>query len=158
MINYIKGDLFRYIHLVKREYPGINIVIPHIVNDIHAWGSGFVVPLGDKYPKARLDYLNNSDLKLGVTQIVQVEPTVGVSNMCAQKGIRPIGEEGKSPIRYWALCNCLKETDEYMSKLGNYIVMAPKLGSLRSGGKWEIISELIIETMVNAKIINVYEL
>ena len=28
-------------------------LIAHICNDIGAWGKGFVVPLGQKYPKAK---------------------------------------------------------------------------------------------------------
>jgi hypothetical protein len=142
MIKYVTGDLFEDI--------GQEVVICHVVNNIHAWGSGFVVPLGKKYPKSKECYLNWKDIKLGDTQFVLGEDnSVIVANMCAQNGISNYSRtKNVRPLNYGALASCMEDVAErifeedvfYDSKLS---IKAPLFGSALAGGDWNIIEELI---------------
>ena len=89
-IKYIVGDLFAPIAANPNK-----IVIPHICNDIGAWGAGFVVPLGKHFSKAKerySDWVNkrwkNSGIpfKLGETQYVRINEQITVMNM-SSKGL-----------------------------------------------------------------------
>ena len=155
MIRYRTGDLFYHAGYDKRD-----IVICHITNDIKAWGSGFVVPLGKKYPKAKEDYLNTSQY-LGKTNFVCVDRSTGsslengeegsiwVANMCAQRNIK--SNVNQKPIRYSALVSCMEEVKrlielyKYTNYIGDPVIYAPKFGSCRAGGNWDFIEELINE-------------
>ena len=54
--RYIVGDLFRLMPNHGPETQTPPVVIPHICNDLGGWGSGFVVPLGKRYPEAERAY------------------------------------------------------------------------------------------------------
>lgn len=167
MIEYVKGDLFDNI-------PKGNVLIPHIVNDIGAWGSGFVIPLGEKFPEAKKRYLHRDKQcyqSLGRCQFVlcklEMDRGVTVANMCAQTGImgHSTGDRAKvnsKPIRYAALVKCLEKVEGYckVSKDCKHPVdiLAPKFGSDRAGGNWDFIEELIEEIVVSAKSITIFEL
>lgn len=157
MINYINGDLF--------DQPKLsgNIIIPHIVNNIGAWGSGFVIPLGEAHPIAKEAYLNdyraykNAKLPmLGVCRVVNCDHGIYVANMCAQTGImsHSTGDRlsvNHKPIRYAALIKCMQKVAGAAHYLDASIV-APKFGSDRAGGTWEFIEELIEEIWCNVKV------
>jgi hypothetical protein len=52
--KYVVGDLFG---LMPNYGPETQTpLIPHICNDLGGWGSGFVVPLGKRYPEAEAAY------------------------------------------------------------------------------------------------------
>lgn len=142
MITYRVGDLFE--HIPDNE----TVLIPHITNNIGAWGSGFVLPLSKKYPEAEAAYRAYQP-ELGTVQRVKVGDHVWVYNMCAQHGIRskstgPRSAINNKPIRYASLCDCMRKV-----AVGHnpdyYKIYAPKFGSDRSGGTWEFIEELIDE-------------
>lgn len=158
-ITYVKGDLFCNIPKQKRT-----IVIPHICNTIGAWGSGFVLPLAEAYPNAKQCYLNEhnrNDLKLGEIQIVKsINSNVYIVNMIAQDGIssRSTGDRSRvnaKPIRYAALCQCLKQVNSFFFDADVY---APKFGSGLAGGNWDFIEELIDEILVDVKDIYIFSL
>ena len=151
VVKYVKGDLFTQI----RE-PSYHYIIPHIVNDIGAWGSGFVVPLGNYYPEVKERYLSDYELgwiKLGKTDFIYVpKGQITVANMCAQTGIG----KTKKPIRYEALVSCMRtvvshiKMDDRLNEQMNCPtlptkIIAPKFGSDRAGGNWDFIEELINE-------------
>lgn len=119
-------------------------MIIHVCNDVGGFGKGFVVPLANKYPQTKLEYLKwykSGNLKLGEVQFVQVEPNICVANMIAQHDIK--WKKGIPPIRYPALKECLKKI--YEKALNeNYIVASPRIGCVLAGGLWEIV-ELIIQ-------------
>jgi len=144
MIKYVIGDLFDHIPQNKQ------IIICHITNNIGAWGSGFVVPLGQCFPEARRQYLLFPQ-QLGETQFVKCGNVI-VANMCAQSGImsHSTGDReyvNEKPIRYAALANCLIQVKDYAMKKCDLDVeiYAPAFGSDRAGGDWYIISELLNE-------------
>lgn len=145
-IKYVKGDLFDNI----KGFSGYTI-IPHVVNNIGAWGSGFVVPLGKIFPLSKKMYLKHwESLKLGDVQLVRCSDSITVANMFAQEGISGlstgVGPISSKPIRYVALVKCLENIRNVIdnSKTPCRIV-APQFGSLRSGGSWDLIEELINE-------------
>lgn len=160
-ITYIWGDLFEGIPMpLDRD---VSIVIPHICNNIGAWGSGFVVPLGNKYPMSRKVYLaknEDSGLELGTVHYAHVDSKVYVANMIAQDGIsaKSTGNRHRvnsKPIRYAALCKCLEEVNNQFADCDIY---APKFGSGLAGGNWEFIEELIDEILTDVRSIYVFSL
>ena len=153
MINYVNGDLFAAVKTEKRRYG-----IPHIVNNIGAWGSGFVIPLGKSVPLAKARYKADCPV-LGEVQVVPIiEPgewahTKDLSlvfNMCAQNGIsgRSTGPEDKvnsKPIKYEALVKCMATVRQVLKTHEIDVIYAAKFGSFRAGGNWSFIEELIEE-------------
>lgn len=153
MINYITGDATEPI-----EKPA---VILHIVNDVGAWGKGFVLPLGEKYPAARQAYFQNR-LSLGENQFVTVteDRSVVVVNMCAQAGVGRW--HGVPPIRYVSLMNCLNEVrdklgqvydsnaDRYRngySGLRGFSIHMPRIGCGLAGGSWDVVGPIVQEIL-----------
>jgi len=144
-ISYRIGNLFDFLPQNKVVF------IPHIVNDIKAWGSGFVIPLGRKFPQAMNSYLDKRELILGNTDIVNIDNKIVVHNMISQKGT--INRYNAKPIKYLALINCLKILKQDISEfvLANNMgysdveIHAPAFGSNRAGGSWLVINELIEE-------------
>jgi hypothetical protein len=157
-IEYITGDLFKHIP----TNPTNPIVIPHIVNNLKIWGSGFVIPLGNYFPKAKNEYLNMDEkhICLGNTQIIDVSNNIFIANMIAQEGIcsRSTGDRkfvNDKPIRYAALCKCLSTIN---NSCYGFDVYAPKFGSGLAGGNWDFIEELIEEILTNVNTIKVFSL
>ena len=136
MLSYVKGDLFQNI-------PKQKCILPHIVNSVGLWGSGFVIPLGHHYSEARRIYINTpkANLVLGEVQLAIVD-NVTIVNMIAQKGI---GSQNGPPIRYEALVKCMSWIRLYCNIKHIDRIIAPKFGSQRAGGRWEFIEILIKE-------------
>lgn len=150
LIQYNVGNLFEMLPS-KSNTPTI---IGHIVNNIGAWGSGFVIPLGRKFPLAKSQYemwSQNQDpnlaFELGNCQIVNVEEGVYVANMCAQEGI--MNPANHVPIRYEALCKSLRTVADFCQRAFDckVNVHSPAFGSERAGGKWSVIEPLIEEIL-----------
>lgn len=142
MLNYLVGDLFQ---LIPTDTPSSKFIC-HIVNNQYAMGSGFVVPLMKKYPEVYPAYMNCPILALGETQFVPIqrndEGPIWVSHMCAQNGL--IGANNPKPIKYVALTQCMEKVAKCCAaKKGE--IWAPMFGSLRAGGNWSFIEELINE-------------
>lgn len=148
-INYKTIDLFEYVEQLGNK----SKIIIHVCNDKGAWGAGFVVPLGVKFPLAKDSYRSLADqdlLELGETEFVCVdeENNTFVGNMVAQT----LGwERGRPPIRYESLLQCLKEVAEFaeypLENKKEIEIIAPRFGAGLAGGKWEIIEELIQQTI-----------
>lgn len=156
-IEYKIGDLFESIFSIKNLYSRKNkVIIPHIVNSIGCWGSGFVIPLGYEWPDVREQYINwyktgydferFLPFELGKSQIIRVEKNIFVVNMIAQQGILTL--DNPHPIDYTALSSCMSDVRELAHHLTTYFkcqieIHAPAFGSCRSGGDWKNISALI---------------
>ena len=168
-MKYVKGDLFDFLDKEKRS-----VLIPHITNNIGAWGSGFVMALSNRWPiynenrqpftqsPEAVYHEHESSKTLGETWVCCTELSfqagnpkmVCVANMCAQDGIMSMstGDRKKvnsKPIRYDALATCMEEIGEWIlhptdSPL-DMMILAPKFGSLRAGGDWNIIEGMIEE-------------
>ena len=144
-LRYLIGDATQPVNLPT--------IISHICNDVGAWGRGFVVPLAQRYPKAKAEYKKLCDFKkedfpyrleLGQTQIFEVDEGIYVANMIAQYGIR---WEGKvPPIRYEALKTAL--TTVYTFALQNSLTVSmPRIGAGLAGGDWNVIEGVILDVM-----------
>lgn len=158
-IKYIEGDLFEA--LKKLDYAD-NVFVPHVCNSQGAWGSGFVVPLGNVYPAARDCYLNwcgygstkawhldndSVPFEIGQTQLVIAsnDPGIIIANMVAQHmgGIRP--------LMYNHLVTCMDYVANMAVKL-EASIMCPMFGSMRAGGNWDFIAELIEDCWLDREI------
>jgi O-acetyl-ADP-ribose deacetylase (regulator of RNase III) len=127
-------------------------VIAHVCNNVHKWGKGFVLSLDKRWSEPKNVFLN-LDTKLGYVHFVTVEKGIFVANMVAQNGI--MSRYNKTPIKYNALSECLKCVYEF-SKINNYSVHMPKIGSGLAGGDWNII-EKIIENIFFDTEVYIYE-
>jgi hypothetical protein len=138
------------------------VAIPHIVNDLGAWGAGFVVPLAKNYPKSREAYVDwhkgeqvYPKFELGSMQPVKVAENVFVCNMIAQSGLKSL--DNPKPIKYLALAKCLERVNNLCGPLG-VEVHAPAFGSDLAGGDWRVISALIDEILTFPANIYIYTL
>ncbi|MGA2555668.1 MAG: macro domain-containing protein [Verrucomicrobiota bacterium] len=126
--------------------PG-NRIIAHICNDIGAWGAGFVLALSRRWPQPRAQYLKDKaaqTLQLGAVNLIQVEKTIWVANMVAQRDL--CTRDGVPPIRYDALRQCLEQLGLRALPL-NATIHMPRIGCGLAGGKWERIEPLLSETL-----------
>ncbi len=156
MIEYVQGDLFKHIAGSTNS-----IVIPHIVNNLGIWGSGFVTPLGEAFPAAKDDYISRAriihtsetgtveDRKnivygLGDTHFVEVSDNIEVANMIAQYGIR---RGNTRPLRYNSLAKCL-DAVAVRAAIYQQEIHAPMFGSDRAGGNWLFIEEMIKDAWI----------
>lgn len=154
MITYIKGDLFAL--LPDTDTPKL---IPHVVNNIGRMGSGFVIPLCQKWPRVKEAYeaWHEDDMQdgheyiqfsLGNIQsvIVRHDPPITVVNMIAQSGV--VGPNNPKPIKYAALVKCMTEVAALALELPRSEIHAPKFGSGLAQGNWDFIVELIEECWI----------
>lgn len=156
MIKYVQGDLFADIDNLSKNK---KVIIPHIVNNLGIMGSGFVVGLKKKYPRAEEQYLKwYKQFGLGLVQLVGISENVVVANMFAQDGIGGMSKGNFSrvtkPIKYTALIKCMETLSDCIND--DTEIVAPKFGSLRSGGTWEFIEELIEEIWADFNV-TIYE-
>ena len=130
------------------------VIIPHIVNSVGAWGSGFVVALSKRWSKPEQQYREwflkkisrrGSAFELGEVGFVQAESNIYVANMIAQSGI---GTHPRPPIRYAALASCMIKVLHAAQQL-KAEVHCPRFGAGLAGGNWEVIEQLIHEVWVD---------
>jgi O-acetyl-ADP-ribose deacetylase (regulator of RNase III) len=132
-----------------------NKLIIHIVNDIGAWGAGFVLALSKRWKEPEETYRAEKKYVLSNVQFVKVAPDIYVANMIAQHGIKatytpliPFTDRvtPMPPIRYDALLICLRKVNIEALKL-NATIHAPRFGAGLAGGKWSIIEKLILKAI-----------
>jgi len=162
MIKYEVGNV------VESDVKGLRVLC-HVVNSSGLWGSGVVIPIGQKWPNTKEAYLDwyNSTVHacdfgdcdvpwlLGEVQFVQADDNTIVANMLGQKA--PGHHEiinGKTwpPIRYEAVEECMQRVAEFAKK-HNATIIAPKFGSLRAGGDWNIINKMINEIWSDCEVV-----
>jgi len=124
-------------------------IIPHICNDKKRWGSGFVIAVSKVNPEPETNYRTwsescNGDLPLGETQIIQINDDIWVANMIAQHDTKVI--DGVPPLRINALTSCLTFVNDFAVGRGATI-HAPRIGAVRSGGKWKDIEKVLMPTL-----------
>jgi len=151
MITYLKGDATQPIGEGAK-------LLPHVVNDAGGWGAGYVLALSRRWkqPEAycrQWAKQGRTIFKLGLNQYVPVENQLVVVNMCAQ---HHYGEDGKPPVRYWALRSCLRDLAKEAKRVGASI-HCPRFGAGLSGGSWEKIEQIINEELPDIPVF-VYDL
>jgi hypothetical protein len=130
-------------------------IIAHITNNLGGWGSGFVVPLGSKYPQSKAMYQrwatsgrHVSDnwltdfppFTLGQTQFVVCTPSIVVANMTAQDGYP--SKDNPHPCNLGATTQCLATVFEY-ARLHRASVHMPEIGCGLGGATWDEIENCI---------------
>ena len=96
-------------------------------------------------------------LTLGFTRVTDVQEERGLSvfNMISQHGY---GYSRAPRIRYRALEACLKQLAE-VALARNSAVHVPRIGCGQAGGNWDIVEELIDDTLCQKGIsVTVYDL
>lgn len=155
MIEYRKGDLF-----MAPEIEVGGVIVPHCVNNIGAWGAGFVLAVNDFSLLPKQSFLAASPMKLGEIDNVCVSSNVYVANMCAQDGITSRSTGYRSsvkdrPLRYDHLVDCMRLV-ELRASFMDCIIVAPKFCAGLAGGNWEFVEKLIEDIWRGLKVI-VYE-
>lgn len=158
-INYVPGDLFAGI---KEASKTKKIVVPHVCNDMGAFGSGFAGAVARFYPEVQKEYFKWSQDKettpfeLGEIQMVSVDTNITFVNMIGQhKMIAP----NYIPVRYSAIAACLEKVLAAFVDYDNLEVHCPKFGAGLAGGRWVVIEALIQEILVDNGIpVTVYEM
>lgn len=160
-IQYVKGDA-----TLPKIIEGKRSVIVHCVNTLGAWGAGFVVPLGKRYPQTREFYRNflnsykgdRSELLGTINLVADVAEDTDVVNLFGQERIYPIIQNGKKiiPLNYYALRKGFNEiVSIYKSLDYSFTIHMPRIGCGLAGGDWNIVEQIIKDEFIN-KGIEVY--
>lgn len=154
-MKYVTGDLFSHPTLHSNPGPSMTYIC-HICNNLGAWGSGFVIPLGQKYPEARQRYLDHhGDYGLGDNQYIKTQG-IYVVNMFAQDGISNYAKTvNVKPFQYGYFAECLFDLRDTI--LPNSEVLMPLVGAGLGGGNWDIIEE-IIDNILGDYNVTIYQL
>jgi len=136
-------------------------LIIQVVNDkAMIWGAGFSRQLRNKWPRAQAAFKDwvlstKGEFKLGATHIVRVDDATTVASLVAQHGYGPADHPR---VRYNALTTALQQIGEMASNAGASIHM-PRIGSGLAGGSWEVVEEIVEETLCRRGLkVTVYEL
>lgn len=154
-INYIIGDATNP-PVTKGAYS----VICHCCNTMGAWGAGFVIPLGNRYPSAKKEYIKfiqKTPLaqRLGNVSYVKVTRNIVVANIMGQSRIYR-DSEGNIPLNYEALKKGLENVLERFNKYNvPYTIHMPRIGCGLAGGDWNIV-ENIVKEVFSANDVEVY--
>jgi hypothetical protein len=133
---------------------GSTVIVPHVCNNINAFGAGFAGQTAVSYPvvKANFHMLGQS-AKLGYVQFVKAKSdpqhkhSIIFANMIAQNKI--IGPDNPRPLNYGALALAMHNIKTYIrsaekdTESNRIEIHAPKFGSGLAGGNWNFIAELI---------------
>jgi O-acetyl-ADP-ribose deacetylase (regulator of RNase III) len=158
-ITYLQGDA------TCPQGDGLKIIV-HIVNDLGAWGHGFVVALSERWKEPERAYrkwYRDSGIEqfkemLGDTQFVKVEDDILVVNLIGQVGLRATG--GYIPVRYEAIRKGLSSIAKVVSDLHTdkkITVHMPRIGCGLAGGSWSKVLPVIEDTLAGIDVI-VYDL
>lgn len=155
-IKYVCGDATN----IEAD-PSIDYnVIVHCCNNVGGWGSGFVVPLGNKWPHVKQAYLDEfkivdaqfeygpphpEDL-LGTYTLPHAEENIWVCNLIGQHSPGGIDVAGIHipPIDYYAITLGLANLRKQLMGSGHsYSLHMPRMGCGLAGGDWPSIFECI---------------
>lgn len=160
MINYVIGDATNPIG----DGPKI---IAHVVNDVGAWGRGFVLEISKKWPGAKKRYLDLAkplrlssgkykrqvNLKLGDVHLVTAETGLWIANMVAQHGL--ISTSNPVPLRIDALAECLATVKSMTANRCS--IHMPRIGCGLGGSTWENVEPIIARELAGVDVY-VYDL
>lgn len=140
---------------VKGNESGSSVMIPHVCNNVNAFGAGFASAVAKEYYEVKANFhLLGRSSKMGQVQYVTVHTDpkyqykIIFANMIAQNGIYH-QERNLRPLNYAALTHCMMDVKMTMKKMmynedqTKFKILAPKFGSGLAGGNWDFISDLI---------------
>lgn len=155
-ITYLRGNALTPLGVGPR-------IISHIVNNRTTnWGgASFAAAVKRKWPEAHRKFVdlvessNKSLLMLGATSEVPLEKNLTLVNIVAQRGYGP-SEHPR--LRYAALKKGLDQLAVTAKRSGAAVHM-PRMGTGNAGGNWEVIEELIDDSLIRCGIpVTVYDL
>lgn len=155
IVNIKNEDIFECTkNRILARNNGCSVIIPHVCNNVNAFGAGFAKAVATRYPIVKENYhlLGPTFLRnnLGYSQYVEVlsDKEYGHKlifvNMIAQNGI--ISEKNSRPLNYLALTRSMASISKYCESYNSdhtVEIHCPKFGSGLSGGNWLFISDLI---------------
>ena len=140
-----------------------NIIIPHVCNNVNAFGAGFAGYLSSRYPHTKENFhLLGNKAKLGYVQFIDVfhnkttDNRVIVANMIAQNNL--ISHDNPRPLNYFALCSCMNSVRNNIREMidkdpsTSVEIHSPKFGSGLAGGDWRFITNLVEDIWSNIPI------
>jgi O-acetyl-ADP-ribose deacetylase (regulator of RNase III) len=136
-------------------------MIVQVVNDkAITWGKGFSVAVRTRWPHAQKEFTrwvfaSRPEFKLGNIHIAKLDESIELASMVAQHGYGP----SLFPrIQYLAIEECLSKV-AVRAKETNASIHMPRIGCGEAGGEWNIVSEIIDETLSRENIpVTVYDL
>ena len=154
-INYLRGDATR------PRGDGFHLIC-HVVNDrTPRWGGGgFAQVVRRRFPEIQEDFISWSqthrgEFALGHARFFPVDESLAVFSMICQKGYGP---SLRPRIRYSALKACLDQL-AVVAKEREASVHMPRIGCGQAGGSWDIVSELVEESLCcQGILVTVYDL
>lgn len=152
-IRYLKGDALT----PRGDDPRILV---HVVNNrSKTWGGGFARHVAKSYPDAQKDFRVWANIEgnqvLGQAHVYGHADRMRLISMVAQRGF---GQSSEPRISYPALEECLHAV-RVAAEAINATVHMPRIGCGQAGGNWDVVSELIDDTLVRRGIdVTVYDL
>lgn len=146
----VNENIFDITSQIINSRDGVCIIIPHVCNNVNAFGAGFADAISNKYPAVKANFHVNGAQKLGYTQFITAETKktnkIVIANMIAQNGL--INSKNKRPLHYPSLMRCMYDVAMFCKKNENETesrteIHAPKFGSGLAGGNWLFIADLI---------------
>lgn len=151
----VKGNIFEHAaNRIKAGSNGCNVIIPHVCNNVNAFGAGFAADIANRFPEVKANFhLLGKNARLGNVQYINVatEPqykyTLTVANMIAQNKL--ISPKNPRPLNYAALSYCMNNVKNMALKLkdksesAQVEIHAPRFGAGLAGGNWNFILDLI---------------
>jgi hypothetical protein len=151
-IRYVVGDALSPVRQSSYDVP---IVIAHVCNDLGAWGAGFVLAVSRRWRKPELMFKGRAFL-LGDVQFVDVEKSMFVANMIAQRGFPT--RDRRVALDYAALTTCLEKVAGFCLDRSAE-VHAPRFGCGIAGGTWDRVEAIIKHTLTRSGVpVTIYDL
>ena len=153
-ITYLKGDA------TAPRGSGFRIVA-HIVSDRGIiWGAGFGRAVRKKWPTVQRGFAtwavgHRGEFNLGSMHFSAIDESLALAHLVAQHGF---GASRTPRIRYGALETCLHKLGEHAGQAQASVHM-PRIGTGEAGGSWDIVSEIIENTLLARHVdVTVYDL
>ncbi len=153
-IQYLKGDA------TDPRGTGARMIVQVVNDKAITWGKGFSVAVRTRWPHAQKEFTrwvfaSRPEFKLGNIHIAKLDESIELASMVAQHGYGP----SLFPrIQYLAIEECLSKV-AVRAKETNASIHMPRIGCGEAGGEWNIVSEIIDETLSRENIpVTVYDL
>jgi len=146
-INYVIGDA------TAPQGEGLKI-IPHVCNDVGAWGAGFVLALSRRWKEPEEYYRAMEKYELGTIEAIPVEDDIIVVNMIGQSETISTSNSNTPPVRYVSIdiaCNNIANIITGMKKDNSdkeIGIHCPFFGCGLAGGKWYLIKAILEENFI----------
>lgn len=124
-------------------------IIVHQVNELGVMGAGLALQIKNKYPQVFTKYkqIANKDC-WGQIQFVQIADNKFICNMFSQKGI----SRTHRTTDYELMRKCLTKLNTLAEQHNLTVAIPYKIGCGLAGGDWNIVEQIIKETVPNANI------